>query len=272
MRKYGPLVFGLDPFGDLLEAWGLGDTPDGLDAFADIVVEAAAGTVGVVKPQSAFYERHGWRGIRTLSRLIHSCRSSGVLVLLDAKRGDVGSTNTAYAEAYLGMNAGIPVDAMTITPYLGFDALRPFLDLAHASDTGIFVVTRSTNPEGRSIQAATSSSGMTVEQELVTQISAENRRVAPGRIGPVGSVFGPTHAAPEGFDLRDMNGLFLAPGVGAQGAKPMDVATCFASCPDRVLPSASRSLLSEGPDPSRMKAAAEDLGTELLDALGLTLG
>jgi orotidine-5'-phosphate decarboxylase len=270
MSRYGPLVFGMDPFGDLLESWGLGDTPDGLDAFVDIVVAAAAETVGIVKPQSAFYERHGWRGIRSLSRLVDSCRSSGLLVLLDAKRGDVGSTNVAYAEAYLGPTAGIPVDALTITPYIGFEAMRPIFEHAQTTGTGVFVVTRSTNPEGRAIQGARLSSGVSVEQELVAEIAAENRRIAPGRIGPIGSVFGPTHGPPENFDLRDMNGLFLAPGVGAQGAKPMDVATCFASCPDRVLPSASRSLLAAGPDPSRMKAAAEELGAELVDALGLS--
>lgn len=270
--RHGPLVFGMDPFGDLLETWGLGDTPDGLDAFVDIVFAAADETVGIVKPQSAFYERHGWRGIRSLSRLVESCRDSGLLVLLDVKRGDVGSTNVAYAEAYLGQGAGIPVDAMTITPYLGFVAMRPILEQAHATGTGVFVVTRSSNPEGRHIQGAMHASGATVEQELVAEIAAENRRFAPGRIGPIGAVFGPTHGAPEGFDLREMNGLFLAPGVGAQGAKPMDVATCFASCPERVLPSASRSLLSAGPDPSRMKAAAEELGAELTDALGLSRG
>jgi orotidine-5'-phosphate decarboxylase len=262
----------MDPFGDLLQAWGLGDTPDGLDAFVDIVVAAAAGTVGIVKPQSAFYERHGWRGIRSLYRLVDSCRSSGLLVLLDVKRGDVGSTNVAYADAYLGATAGIPVDAITITPYLGFEAIRPILDRANATSSGVFVVTRSTNPEGRAIQLARHSSGTTVEQELLAEIAAENLRVAPGRIGPIGSVFGPTHGPPEEFELRHMNGLFLAPGVGAQGAKPMDVATCFASCPDRVLPSASRSLLACGPDPSRMKAGAEELRAELQDALGLSRG
>jgi orotidine-5'-phosphate decarboxylase len=96
--------------------WELGDTADGLERFVDIVVEATVGTVGVVKPQAAFYERHGWQGIRSLARLVDDCRRAGVLVLLDAKRGDVGSTNEAYAEAYLGPDAAIPVDAITITP------------------------------------------------------------------------------------------------------------------------------------------------------------
>lgn len=99
--RFGPLVWGLDPSGSVLEDWGVGDTPEGLDRFADIVLEAAPGTVGLVKCQAAFYERHGWRGFRTLQRLIAEAQSAGLLVIVDAKRGDVGSTNDAYAEAYL---------------------------------------------------------------------------------------------------------------------------------------------------------------------------
>jgi orotidine-5'-phosphate decarboxylase len=263
MREHGPLVLGLDPSGDLLTQWGLGDTADGLERFVDIVVEASAGTVGVVKPQAAFYERHGWRGIRSLARLVDSCRTAGVLVLLDAKRGDVGSTNEAYAEAYLGPDAGIPVDAITITPYLGLAAMQPILDRAVANGAGVFVVTRSSNVEGRAIQGARHPGSETVEHQLVVDIAAENLRVAPGTIGPIGAVFGPTHGPPTDFDLSTMNGLFLAPGVGAQGASPADVAFCFAACPDRVLPSASRSLLASGPDPMRLRSETLVLAHEL---------
>ncbi len=268
LRTHGPLVFGLDPSGDLLIEWGLGDTADGLERFVDIVVEASVGTVGVVKPQAAFYERQGWRGMRSLARLVDACRSAGVLVLLDAKRGDVGSTNEAYAEAYLGPEAAVPVDAITITPYLGLAAMQPILDRAVANGAGIFIVTRSSNVEGRAIQGARHPSTTTVEHQLVVDIAAENRRVAPGTIGPIGAVFGPTHGPPTEFDLSTMNGLFLAPGVGAQGATPADVASCFAACPDRVLPSASRSLLDAGPDPQRLRAEALILAAELQRLLG----
>jgi len=268
MREFGPLAFGLDPSGELLVEWGLGDTPDGLERFVDIVVEAAMGTVGVVKPQAAFYERHGWQGIRSLARLIDACRHAGVLVLLDAKRGDVGSTNEAYAEAYLGPEAPIPVDALTVTPYLGLAAMQPVLDRAVANGAGIFIVTRSSNAEGRSIQGARHADATTVEHRLISDIAAENGRVAPGRLGPIGAVFGPTHGPPTEFDLTHMNGLFLAPGVGAQGATPADVAACFASCPDRVLPAASRSLLAAGPDPSHLSDAIGRLADELRRLLG----
>jgi orotidine-5'-phosphate decarboxylase len=251
---HGPLVFGLDPSADLLEAWGLGDSADGLDRFADIVLDAAAGSVGLVKPQSAFYERHGWRGIRTLERLIASARGAGLLVVLDIKRGDVGSTNDAYAEAYLGKGAPLAADAITVHPYLGLGAMTSFVTRAAESGSCLLVVTRSSNPEGRPVQAA-------VEQDLLQQIGALNARLAPGVLGPVGAVMSPARLQPE-LDLASAQCLFLAPGVGAQGATPADVAVVFGACPDRVMPSASRSLLSAGPDVNSLRGAVAALAAE----------
>ena len=267
---HGPLVFGLDPSADLLQSWGIGDSADGLDRFADIALAAAVGTVGLVKPQSAFFERHGWRGIATLGRLIDGARDAGLLVILDAKRGDVGSTNDAYAEAYLGKGAPLAVDAITVHPYLGVGAMGAFVTRAADAGSCLLVVTRSSNPEGRAVQAARvqlPSSGAaaaqpgSVEEELLREIAALNAELAPGELGPVGAVVGPTHLEPR-LDLAAARCLFLAPGVGAQGATPADVATVFAACPDRVMPSASRSLLAAGPDVSRLRAAVEGLAAE----------
>jgi len=266
--ELGPLVFGLDPSADVLRDWGLADDADGLERFVDIAVTAASGSVAVVKPQSAFYERHGWKGIRALGRLIEECRSAGVLVLLDAKRGDVGTTNEAYAQAYLGDDAAMPVDALTVTPYLGFGAMGAFAARAVAAGAALFVVTRSSNPEGRDVQAARQPDGATVEQHLVLELGAANRGIVGEAVGPFGAVFGPTHSPPAEIDLNAMGGLFLAPGVGAQGATVADVAACFAACPDRVLPSASRSLLAAGPDVAAMQGAMRELGGALWEALG----
>ena len=257
----GPLVFGLDPSADLLESWGLGDSADGLDRFADIALAAADGPVGLVKPQSAFYERHGWRGIQTLQRLITSARAANLLVILDVKRGDVGSTNDAYAEAYLGPGAPLAADAITVHPYLGLAAMGAFVSRAAESGSCLLVVTRSSNPEGRAIQAA-------AEQELLAGIGALNARLAPGAIGPVGAVVGPARMQPE-LDLTAASCLFLAPGVGVQGARPADVAQVFAACPDRVMPSASRSLLSAGPDVRRLRDAVSALAAEFRAVLAV---
>lgn len=264
--KFGPLAWGLDPAGTILESWGFGDTPDGLDRFADVALSAATGTVGLVKPQAAFYERHGWRGFRTLERLIADARSAGLLVIVDAKRGDVGTTNDAYAEAFVGPDAPLAADALTVHPYLGLAAMGSFITRAHESGSCLLIVTRSSNPEGRAIQSAIAASGHTVEATLLGEIGTLNAKLAPGAIGPIGAVIGPTHIEPA-LDLRATQGLYLAPGVGAQGATPDDVARVFAACPNRVIPSASRSLLEGGPDLSRLRDTASALASQCREVL-----
>ncbi len=264
--RFGPLAWGFDPSGELLGAWGVGDTPDGLDRFVDIALGAAVGTVGLVKLQSAFYERHGWRGLRTLQRSIAEARSAGLLVIVDAKRGDVGTTNDAYAEAFLGHDAPCGADALTVHPYLGLAAMGSFVSRAHEAHSCLLVVTRSSNPEGRSIQSAVEASGRSVEEALLKEIGDLNAKLAPGEVGPIGAVVGPTHMDPR-LDLPAARALFLAPGIGAQGATPADVAQVFAACPDRVIPSASRTLLSAGPDASRLRQTAAALADEFSEAL-----
>jgi orotidine-5'-phosphate decarboxylase len=262
-QAYGPLVLGADPHGQVLADWGLSDDADGLERFTDIVLGAAAGTAGLIKPQSAFYERHGWRGIRALSRLVAAARGEGLLVILDVKRGDVGSTNDAYAQAYLGEGAALRADAITVHPYLGLAAMGEYITRAHQSGGCLLVVVRSSNPEGRAVQGADAGHGQTVDQRLLADIGALNARLAPGGVGPVGAVIGPAAVEPPlGAVLAAANGLLLAPGVGAQGASPADVAATFAACPDRVMPSASRSLLAAGPDPGALRDAAARLNAE----------
>jgi orotidine-5'-phosphate decarboxylase len=266
--KFGPLAWGIDPSGEILERWGTPDTPDGLDRFADIALEAATGSIGIVKLQSAFFERHGWRGFRTLQRLAAEGRDAGLLVIIDAKRGDVGTTNDAYAQAFLGPDAPLAADALTVHPYLGLAAMDAFVTQAERSGRLLLVVTRSSNPEGRPIQSArlSSEAALSVEAALLADIGILNARLAPGGIGPVGAVIAPTHIDPP-LDLRTPNCLYLAPGVGVQGATPGDVATVFATCPDRVIPSASRSLLQAGPDRHRLRDAIAALAAEFAELL-----
>jgi orotidine-5'-phosphate decarboxylase len=262
----GPLVLGADPSGQLLTAWGIGDTADGLERFTDIVLAAASGTVGLIKPQSAFYERHGWPGIRALARLLGSARSAGLLTILDVKRGDVGSTNDAYAEAYLGSGAPLAADAITVHPYLGIGAMGGFVRRAQQAGACLLIVTRSSNPEGRAVQGAAAGLGGTLDQALLAEIGALNAELAPGQIGPVGAVIGPVRREPA-LDLPAASALFLAPGVGAQGATVADVAAVFAACPGRVMPSASRSLLAAGPDIGALRAATATAAAQFREAL-----
>lgn len=265
-ERRGPLVWGLDPAGTLLADWGFGDSPDGLDRFADLVLDAAVGVVGLIKPQSAFYERHGWRGIRTLQRLLREARAAGLLAILDVKRGDVGSTNDAYAETFLGPDAPLEADAITVHPYLGLGAMDAFVSRADKAGACVLVVVRSSNPDGRPMQSARGEDGHTVEETLLRAIGELNLVRAPDGIGPVGAVIAPDLLAPA-LDLPAARALFLAPGVGAQGATCADVAQAFASCPDRVMPSASRSLLSAGPDRNALRDAVAAMAEEFRTAL-----
>lgn len=143
---------GIDPTPETLSAWGLENSADGAKKFALTMLEAAENTVLLVKPQVAYFERFGAEGYTVLTDVIREAKQMGLLVLADAKRGDIGSTVDAYGEAWLGKSAPMQVDAITVTPYLGFGSLAPLLERAHDAGAYVFVVTRSSNPEGTSLQ------------------------------------------------------------------------------------------------------------------------
>lgn len=256
----GRLCVGIDPHPALLHAWGLPVDAVGLERFALSTVDALAGTVGVVKPQSAFFEAYGSAGVAVLERTIAAARSAGLLVLLDVKRGDIGSTMEAYAAAYLTDGSSLAADAVTVSPYLGFESLRPALAAAAASGRGIFVLARTSNPDGPTVQSAVHS-GRTVAQSVVDGAAAENAGLAT--LGGVGVVVGAT--GPHGLDLSALNGPVLAPGLGAQGATVRDLDGVFADTPGLVLPSTSRAVLRHGPDETALRRAAAALIAELLE-------
>jgi orotidine-5'-phosphate decarboxylase len=267
VRATGPLCAGIDPSAALLGEWGLRDDAGGLRAFCHICVDAFAGTVPVIKPQVAFFERHGSAGIAELERLIAEATTAGLLVIADAKRGDIDSTAAAYADAWLGDVSPLAVDAVTAHPYLGLGALLPLVRLAASSGRGVLVVARSSNPEGRSLQQAVTSGGAAVEDMLLHEIAALNGSPEVPS-GTVGAVIGAT-LVPSEFALSQLGGVILAPGLGAQGAGPADVAARFAGCPPgSVLPSSSRGLLSSGPDPDDLRRNAKSLARELAAAMG----
>src|ERR1043165_8049446 len=152
--RRGPLCLGLDPSPELLARWGLRDDIWGLREFCNRVIDAAAQQVSVIKPQSAYFERFGAAGLEVLADIIGSIHALGSLALLDVKRGDIGSTNAAYANALLRPDSAMIADAIAVHPYLGFGALAPFLDRVHETGCGLFAVVLSSNPEGRMIQNA----------------------------------------------------------------------------------------------------------------------
>lgn len=259
----GPLCVGIDPHSALLEGWAVGDTVDGLARFAATCVDALAGEVCVLKPQSAFFERFGSRGVAVLERTIADARSAGALVLLDVKRGDIGSTMAAYADAYLDKGAPMAVDAMTVSPYLGVGSLRPAFDAAREHGSGVFVLARTSNPEGAAVQLATRPGGSTVAQHIVDSAAHENADSA-GSIGSVGVVIGATLDRTELF-LESLRGPLLVPGLGAQGGTAADIARLLGDLPG-VLPASSRGVLAAGPSVPALRAAAARQRDELVDA------
>jgi len=258
----GPLCLGIDPHPELLRAWDLPTTADGLAAFCDICIEAYSG-FAVVKPQVAFFEAYGAAGFAVLERTITALRSAGVLVLADAKRGDIGSTMAAYAAAWAG-DSPLAADAVTASPYLGFGSLRPLLEAAAAHDRGVFVVAASSNPEGATVQRA-AFDGRTVAQLIVDQASLVNReanRSATGtEPGYVGVVVGAT--AFEVPNLSDLGGPVLVPGVGVQGGRPEALAGLGGAAAGQLLPAVAREVLRAGPSVSDLRAAGE----RMLDAV-----
>lgn len=270
MDERGPLCVGIDPHPGLLRAWGLDDDAAGLERFALTCVEAFAGAVAVVKPQSAFFERHGSRGVRVLEQVVGDLRTTGTLTLVDAKRGDIGSTMQAYADAYAGATSPLAGDAVTVSPYLGFGSLRPLLDLAHLTGRGVFVLGLTSNPEGPQVQHATTSDGRAVAASVVEQVQAENARGedALGSVGlVVGATVGPAVEA-LGIDLVASRAPLLAPGLGAQGGTAAGLARVFGGARAQVLPASSREVLQAGPDVARLRAAARRTAQECAAALG----
>jgi orotidine-5'-phosphate decarboxylase len=263
--KRGPLCVGIDPHAALLTRWGLADDIAGLERFARTVVDALADRVAVLKPQSAFFERFGSRGIGILESTIRQSREAGALVLLDVKRGDIGSTMAAYASAYLDPASSLCADAITVSPYLGVGSLRPAFDLAAANGAGVFVLALTSNPEGPTVQHAVTAGAKTVAQTVIDNISQLNRGAEP--LGSLGLVIGAT-IGETGHDLSEVNGPLLAPGLGAQGATPADLRTIFGKSLRNVLPSYSREVLSAGPDVAALRAAAARAADECRAALG----
>lgn len=266
MDERGPLCVGIDPHASLLADWGLGDDVAGLERFTRTVVDALAGRVAVLKPQSAFFERFGSRGIAVLERAVADARDAGALVLMDAKRGDIGSTMAAYAAAYLDPASPLFSDAVTVSPYLGFGSLRPALDAARASGAGVFVLALTSNPEGAEVQHAARPDGTTVAASVLAQLKAENADEAErGALGSYGAVVGATlggTAERIGAELA-IDGPLLAPGIGAQGATPADLPGVFGTAVRNVVPSVSRGVLKYGPDASALVEAAARMADDV---------
>jgi len=256
MEDRGPLCVGIDPHASLLTQWGLSDDVAGLERFALSAAEAFGPTAAAVKPQSAFFERFGSKGIAVLERTIASCRDAGAQVILDVKRGDIGSTARAYADAYLDATSPLASDCITASPFLGFGSIDPMIEVARANSAGVIVLALTSNPEGPEVQHAR------VGDRSVAGVMLDHLRDlnAGNDFGSFGAVVGATLESND-EDLR-IAGPLLAPGVGAQGGNADSVRRIFAGALDLVLPSVSREVLGAGPDVAKLRDAVRRLSDE----------
>ncbi|MDP9027525.1 MAG: orotidine-5'-phosphate decarboxylase [Actinomycetota bacterium] len=254
----GQLCVGIDPHAGLLAAWGLPDSAAGVRDFGMRVVQAASGRAGIVKPQVAFFERHGSAGYAALEDVLAAARAAGLLVIADVKRGDMGTSVAAYGEAWLTPGSSLEVDAMTVAAYQGLGSLDAVFERAAAYAKGLFVLAATSNPEAFDTQTARRADGRSVAAAIVDEITernfASNSVSAPGSasagLGSYGVVIGATVALPDfGLSAEALAGMpILAPGFGHQGARIAELPELFGAAAHNVLVSESRSILSAGPD------------------------
>jgi len=274
-EKYGQLCVGIDPHAELLSSWGLSDSPEGLREFAFTTLSAVAGRVGIIKPQVSFFERHGSAGYKVLEDLCVAARDAGLLVILDAKRGDIGTTMQAYFDAWLGKAAPFVCDALTVSPFLGFDSMLDIYSQAAERGKGIIVLCATSNPEGASLQQAIMANGLTVSANIWQSLRKINEVTqTPGeQLGSFGAVIGATLRLKQ-FGLQEIetnplkavtNNFILAPGFGAQGARLNMLDRLFGEASPSVIASVSRSVLSAGA--SAIDEAIDAHLTELSDAV-----
>lgn len=221
-----PLCMGIDPHKAMMtplfcDAAG---TPSlsGLRDFALTLVDAATGLVPAIKPQAAMFEAYGPEGVAILAETAKAAQAAGLLVIMDAKRGDIGSTSEAYANAYLGADAPFPSDALTINPWMGLDTLAPFMTRAKQTNSGLFILVRTSNKGAADLQEQTLVGGHLAYQQLAHDLAPliEDAKGTSG-LSSFGIVAGAT-VPEQAEDLRKIlpSAPFLIPGFGAQGAGP----------------------------------------------------
>ena len=257
----GRLCLGIDPHAFLLEEWSLPDSAAGAREFGLRCVDVAAGVVGIVKPQVAFFERFGSAGFVALEAVLAAARGAGLLVIADAKRGDVGSTVAAYGAAWLTPGSALEADAMTLAAYQGVGSLTDVIDLANAGGKGLFVLAATSNPESVDTQTAVLGRGeyrgRTVAAGIVEEVQSLNSP-APG-LGSIGVVIGATvRSADYGIDASSLSKTpVLAPGFGEQGALIAELPALFGVVSGNVIANLGRSVLRAGPDGARIELSSQ---------------
>ena len=265
---FGQVCLGIDAHSHLLLEWGLPDTAEGARIFGLRAVEAAVGVVGIVKPQVAFYERHGAAGYAALEEVLATARRAGLVVIADVKRGDIGTTIDAYGEAWLTPGSPLEVDAMTVVAYQGVGSLGGPIERARANGKGVFVLAATSNIEAYPLQSAELRTGahhqLTVAAGIVAEVDAINQGA---ELGSVGVVIGATVGfADYGIDPSLLASTpILAPGFGEQGAVLARLPQLYGITAANVIANLGRSVLGAGP--KGIRAALQGQVDELSQAL-----
>lgn len=252
VRQRGNLCVGVDPHRTIVEAWGYHYDLAGIERVSRDLIAAIGPAAAVYKPQAAFFECFGSAGVQVLARVLADIAACDALSILDVKRGDIGSTMGAYAHAYLSGQTDLSADAITLSPYLGFGSLGPAIDLAHQTGRGLYILCRTSNPEGPQVQNARVE-GKSLAQSIIDEAIRVNDESEDEAIGLVIGATLPTLDC----DLTGFRGSILAPGIGAQGARVTDLAGLFGSSASQVLASVSRGILSAGPGKSSILGRVE---------------
>lgn len=253
----GQLCVGIDPSIDQLVSWGLPVSAEGARSFSISMLDATEGNVGIVKFQVGFFEQFGPEGFSVLSQLLIDAKSRELVVIADAKRGDIGSTMSGYARAWLSSETAFVCDALTVSPYLGPDSLAETANFALENDRGLFVLAATSNPEATALQSSTRD-GKTVANSVFD--FAES--YSSSALGSIGVVVGATVNAAD-FGLNFSTGLnfpVLVPGFGVQGAVLSKARSLLSGYADTAICNASRSIAGvslEGLTSRVMKAKAE---------------
>jgi orotidine-5'-phosphate decarboxylase len=237
--KHGRLCVGIDPSTDQLDSWGLADTPAGAREFALEIIEASSTHVGIVKPQIAFFEQYGASGLEVLSEILDAAKQAGLMVIADAKRGDIGTSMAGYTRAWLSKEAAFQADALTLSPFLGLESLRPSIDVALDNEKGVFLLSATSNPEARVIQSAVGEGG-TISNAVASFASSFDE----SELGSVGLVVGATVSLGEvGIDASSLARTpILMPGFGAQGVDLSSARGLFGELTPNLVCSVSRSV------------------------------
>lgn len=263
------LCVGIDPHAGLLEEWGLANDAAGAERLGRDVVAAAVGLAACIKPQVAFFERFGSAGYVALERVLADARSAGLLIIADAKRGDIGSTFAAYADAWLSPGSPLESDALTVSPYLGFGSLSPAFEHVREHGKGLFVLAATSNPEARAVQTARQADGRSLAQAMVEETLAFESPFDT-HVNSIGVVLGATLELSDfGIDTAAAPAKpaipVLAPGFGAQGARIADAKAIFGGLSWALLANESRGILAGGTPQlaERIRSRAEALATAL---------